>query len=185
MTSATASACARSIFPLANARRVNSPASASLAPLAVKISSNRRCTYLEPWTDSSTTSSPVNEDGARNTVATPSSSISLTRIGSMTRPNLAVCPGVSASLFPCQILSVIAMACGPLTRMTAIPPMPGGVEIAQIVSSRLMVSLFMAAKLLISRKTCVTLRLKSSENNLTLVSPVNHVTFRQYSSGCP
>jgi hypothetical protein len=34
------------------------------------------------------------------------------------------------------MLSTMAMACGPLTRITAMPPMPGAVEIAAIVMGK-------------------------------------------------
>ena len=70
MTSAIPSAWMRSIRPLENARRVNSPASAMRAPCCVRIESTRCWMYGDPCTLSSTTSSPVNECGPRNTVAT-------------------------------------------------------------------------------------------------------------------
>ena len=45
-----------------------------------------------------------------------------------------VWPGACDRGRPCHILSAVAIASGPLMRITAIPPVPGGVEIAQIVS---------------------------------------------------
>ena len=65
ITSATASACARSIFPFTNALRVNSPASARRHPASVSSSSMRPTMYADAWQHSSAESSPVYECGAR------------------------------------------------------------------------------------------------------------------------
>ena len=59
MSSITASAWVRSIFPLRKARRVNSPGWAGEAPAASTSWSRRRVIYSPPWQESSTTSSPV------------------------------------------------------------------------------------------------------------------------------
>ena len=75
MTSATASAWARSRWPAVKARRVYSPASARRAPRQMRVSRSARWMYREPWTANSTVSSPVNECGPRKTVATQLSSM--------------------------------------------------------------------------------------------------------------
>ena len=52
-------------------------------------------------------------------------------------PYFAVWVGCCATAIPFMflyILSVISMACGPLIRTTAIPPTPGAVDMAHIVS---------------------------------------------------
>ena len=59
MTSATAAAALRSILPLRNARRVNSPGCASRAPQAKSARTTSRAPTGEPWTCSSSISSPV------------------------------------------------------------------------------------------------------------------------------
>ena len=69
----TASACARSIFPFKNARRVNSPGAAETAPAAKTACKTAFKTNNPPWQESSTTSSPVKLCGAAKTVATHSS----------------------------------------------------------------------------------------------------------------
>ena len=55
----TASAWAKSIFPLRKARRVNSPGPAGAAPASSTSWSRRFVMYSPPWQESSTTSSPV------------------------------------------------------------------------------------------------------------------------------
>ena len=74
--SATASACVRSIFPLRKARCVNSPAFAKRHPSSVSQRSNSCWMKRLPWQAISTTSSPVNECGARKTDTNTSSKIS-------------------------------------------------------------------------------------------------------------
>ena len=69
----TASACARSILPFKNARRVNSPGAAETAPAAKTACKTAFKTNNPPWQESSTTSSPVKLCGAAKTVATHSS----------------------------------------------------------------------------------------------------------------
>lgn len=62
--SAVASACGRSIFPDANARRVNSPGFASRAGVVCRIVWRISCwRNCEPWIASSTVSCPVNDAG--------------------------------------------------------------------------------------------------------------------------
>ena len=73
--SATASACARSIRPLRNARLVNSPLSAIRAPASMSRRTSSCWTKRLPWQLISTVSSPVKECGARNTVQTTVSNI--------------------------------------------------------------------------------------------------------------
>ena len=77
-------------------------------------------------------SSPVKERGARNTVATPSSSSDSSE--SSIVPKCAVCDGTVSSDLPRHRLFAIFIASGPEMRTTAMPPQPGGVDIAQIVS---------------------------------------------------
>ena len=88
---------------------------------------------VEPWQDSSTVSSPVNEWGARKTVATASSSSSPLRTR---RPKVAVCERRSASGAPERGIkkrSQSTIASGPETRMMASAPLPAGVDRAQMV----------------------------------------------------
>ncbi len=69
MRSAIASACRRSSFPLATARRLNSPGSAARAPAAISASNASAGTSDPPCVVSSIVSSPVNERGATCTLA--------------------------------------------------------------------------------------------------------------------
>ena len=88
---------------------------------------------VEPWQDSSTVSSPVNECGARKTVATASSSSSPSRTR---RPKVAVCERRSASGTPergWKKRSQSVTASGPETRTMANAPLPAGVDKAQMV----------------------------------------------------
>ena len=88
---------------------------------------------VEPWQDSSTVSSPVNECGARKTVATASSSSSPSRTR---RPKVAVCERRSASGTPergWKKRSQSVTASGPETRTMASAPLPAGVDRAQMV----------------------------------------------------
>jgi hypothetical protein len=73
MRSATASAWVRSIRPLRNARRVNSPGSECLAPQERIRARTCRVTTGPPWQPISTVSSRVKERGPRNTVSRTSS----------------------------------------------------------------------------------------------------------------
>ena len=50
-------------------------------------------------------------------------------------PKCAVWLLAKVRLFPSQTESAISIALGPEMRTTAMPPMPGGVEIAQMVES--------------------------------------------------
>ena len=88
---------------------------------------------VEPWQDSSTVSSPVNECGARKTVATASSSSSPSRTR---RPKVAVCERRSASGTPergVKKRSQSVIASSPETRTMANAPLPAGVDKAQMV----------------------------------------------------
>ena len=59
MTSITASAWVRLMRPFSSARRVNSPGAAGMAPAAISACCSPSAMALPPWTESSTTSSPV------------------------------------------------------------------------------------------------------------------------------
>ena len=135
--SATPSACARSILPFIKARRVNSPGSAVRAPHSISRLTISRCIHREPWQDISATSSPVNERGALKTVTTDWSSAS--PFESTILPRWAVCVTISSGSFPRQHLERISKALRPESLITAIPPVPGAVETATIVSSLIIV----------------------------------------------
>ena len=107
---------------------VNSPGRASRAPSARQRASSAPSTAVPPWPCNSRTASPVNDCGAGKKTASPLSSSSppaprnvatVAMRGTSTRP-------VSAA--------AIAGAAAPDTRITPIPPRPGGVAIAAIVS---------------------------------------------------
>ena len=125
--------------PLRKARWVNSPGSAARAPASMS-HSRRRCRMkVEPWQDSSTVSSPVNECGARKTVATASSSSSPLRTR---RPKVAVCERRSASGAPERGIkkrSQSVTASGPETRTMANAPLPAGVDKAQMVEESVVI----------------------------------------------
>ena len=63
ITSATASACAKSILLFKKARRVNSPGSACRAPNSIQRANKICINAVPPWACSSNTSSPVYEYG--------------------------------------------------------------------------------------------------------------------------
>ena len=138
-TSSTASAWARSSRPLRNARRVNSPGWASRAP-SCRQSDNTLCSgTVPPWQSISTTSSRVYECGARIRAASTSSTRSPVW-GSRKYPNTRRCdshsPGAPGrSEAGTNMRERIGSACGPLRRMVPIPPSPGGVAMATMVSS--------------------------------------------------
>ena len=135
MRSATASACDRSMRPDANARRVYSPGSASRHPADSSSVMMRCCMYCEPWQAISMVSCPVNECGARNVVHTTSSMISSLLYMWPYSVVLAGCVvSVLLRLRAANMVSHSCMALLPLTRITAIPPLPAGVAMAQIVS---------------------------------------------------
>ena len=133
--SRTASACVRSIRPARNARCVNSPGSASRAPEASARRSNRSSTTGEPCAAISTRSSAVYELGAANHVTTASSmradSSSPSRSSSTSARRVRAC---SRGWRRRTSFCAIEAASGPLSRTMPIPPRPGGVEIAAIVS---------------------------------------------------
>ena len=133
ITSATASACDRSRRPFINARRVNSPPSAARHPLPMSSATSCCCTHSEPWHDSSMTSSPVNDRGPRNTAATTSSSVSPSVSTMRPRCSVWVCTALRSA--PRHDFITHFTASRPLTRTTAIPPTPAGVDTAHIVSS--------------------------------------------------
>ena len=76
ITSITASAWERSIFPFKNARLVNSPGSAGLAPFLITVSRTFLTTNVPPWQLISTVSSPVKVLGALITLTRTSSIVS-------------------------------------------------------------------------------------------------------------
>ena len=92
------------------------------------------CIYTVPWQDISTLSSPVNEWGAWNTVISTSSSSSPLF---MIRPKCTVLAGTLVSFLSVgdvNTWSVIVIHPLPDKRIMASAPIPGGVEIAQIIS---------------------------------------------------
>ncbi len=127
-----ASAWVMSIRPAFTALRVNSPGCARRQPLLQRTSIAFFCIQELPWSAISTVSSEVNDRGARYTVATHWS-ISLP-LPSVRVPRCAVCESAFTSLLPFHSESVISIAFGPLTRTRAMAPLPGAVEMAQIVS---------------------------------------------------
>ena len=145
MVSSTASACVRSRRPLRNARFVNSPGSASLAPLRMSISHRAWSTRAPPWQWISTTSSAVYERGARMTTTSTSSSAcrddeSPVCTESDAARMSAWCKAwllTDASGWPDRSRTrpeATSMALSPLIRTMPIPPSPTGVAMAQIVS---------------------------------------------------
>ena len=155
--SLTASAWVRSMRPARNARWVNSPGSASRAPPAQHCRTRYSSSTGAPCAAISTTSSPVYEFGAANSVTTASSNTrsSVSCSASPALVLLFVVPQRSAVVFAppdksrsspkrahpaasgwrsCTSGATISRACGPESRTTPIPPRPAGVEIATIVS---------------------------------------------------
>ena len=132
ITSAIASAWERSSLPFANARWVNSPPVAARHPASMRVLTICCWIHNEPWHEISTTSSPVNEFGARNNVSTASSRSSPCE--SIMWPRWAVWLAISLNDLPCHRCCTMSRASSPLTLITAIPPMPWGVDTAQIVS---------------------------------------------------
>src|SRR3954471_6326520 len=124
-----ASACTRLMRPFRYARKVNSPGFASRAPAAIVARTMAsRMTGL-PCAEISTTSSPVYERGAGNTV---------TMASSITPP----CSSTIRASVACRASNgrparreAIGVAEGPLILTTPSPPRPGGVAIATMVSS--------------------------------------------------
>ena len=76
ITSITASAWERSILPLRNARLVNSPGSAIMAPFFSTVSSTFFMAKTPPWQSISMVSSPVYVRGPRMAMTSTSSTIS-------------------------------------------------------------------------------------------------------------
>ena len=165
--SATASACDKSILPFRKARCVNSPGAAKRAPLAMSFC--RICCWMnvEPWQPNSTTSSPVNEWGARKTVIT-TSSIMPSELPTV--PKTAVCDGIAAmSKFfrrAVKMRPATVKASAPLKRTRAMAPLPGAVDMAQIVSEKSISQKF-AAKIALKHK-------KSRKNFQTLPAILNY-----------
>lgn len=56
--------------------------------------------------------------------------------GSMMYPSVEVRGGVWVRFLPFQMVCAVCMACGPVIRIIATPPVPRGVAIAAIVSLR-------------------------------------------------
>ena len=122
MTSATASAWQRSIFPFKKARRVNSPGWATTQPKEKQASNNSAETTTPPWQETSITSSPVYECGAGKKVRTPES------ISSPTGEKRGVYRAYLGLSFSLQHnFLATKYASGPLIRITARPPTPSGV----------------------------------------------------------
>ena len=130
--SITASAAVRSSLPFRNARSVNSPRRAMRAPQASTASSTRRGAMLPPCVWNSTASSPVYDFGEAKTRTSPSSTI-LPSHDSLEWKNV---PAIEASTGRPETFDAIAKESGPLTRTTATPPLPGGVDTAAIVPDR-------------------------------------------------
>ena len=140
----SASASLRLILPFTNARRVNSPASAALAPARSTEQSTCSVTSTPPWQYISTVFSPVNEYGARNTAAIPSSISCLSEKSTM-RPLTIFAVGASLSGFSetrKKTRSATAIASSPDILIIATPPLPLGVETAAIVSFKFIFPLF-------------------------------------------
>jgi hypothetical protein len=94
--------------------------------------------YNDAWQEISTEFSPVYECGARKTLASTSSTTAPE--SSVIVPNFNVYP-LADEIVPLRhriTLSAISKACGPLTLITEIAPVPGTVAGAHIVSSFLM-----------------------------------------------
>ena len=129
--STTASACARSMRSLRNARSENSPGRASRAPQARQAATSRSITTGLPWAWSSSTSSPVNEAGAGDHRTRP-----LSRSSPVASRNGRRTGRRDGGSEPSRRTAMVA-APGPDNRTTPMPPRPGGVAIATIVSARL------------------------------------------------
>ena len=124
---------------MAKARCENSPPVAIRQPQSMSRFTICCCIHTEPWHDISITSSPVNELGVRNNVSTTSSSTSPSAKSIL--PRCAVWEVMVLSCAPFQQAAVHSMARGPLTLITAIPPVPCGVAMAQIVSRCIVLSI--------------------------------------------
>ena len=132
MRSATASAWLRSIFPLMKALFVYSPGSACLHPFSMRRLQILFITYLEPWQDISTESSPVYECGFLKILARTSST-GFPLLSNIV-PKWMVFGLLSASFppFPWNIRSAMPIALSPDILMIPIAP-PVGVARAHIV----------------------------------------------------
>ena len=131
----SASASGSEILPAAKALRVNSPASARLAPAANAAERTARVTRIPPWQQISTVSSPVNEFGAAKRVQSPVST-RLPSSGLTISPKTASLGAESDMLLPFILLKIrspTVFADGPDMRISATPPLPPGVDIAAIV----------------------------------------------------
>src|SRR5690348_1640044 len=126
--SATASAWLRSSLPFRNARSENSPARAVRAPNSHARRTSASSTTGLPCACSSSTSSPVNECGAAKNKARPRS------IAAPSVPANAVsCARRGSGAIPHNAFA-IARAPPPEIRTTPMPPRPGGVAVATMVS---------------------------------------------------
>ena len=96
MSSATASACARSSLPLRKARFVNSPGSASRAPRFTTKSNTAVSGTIPPWQLNSTMSSPVYVLGA---CMTPSKTSSITSSNAVSIYDMSVCECMCRQLY--------------------------------------------------------------------------------------
>jgi len=127
--SAIASAWVRSSFPASNARRLNSPGAASLAPDSIIAERARSMMIRPPCTVSSTTSSPVKLFGAGMLTAKTSSITS--PVGLINRSSVARRGG--GKPFRKRALAILS-ASGPDMRKTARAVGGGPLASAQIVS---------------------------------------------------
>src|SRR5690348_7473367 len=126
--SATASAWVKSSLLFKNARSENSPARAARAPSSHARRTNASSTTGLPWACSSSTSSPVKEYGAAKNKARPRS------IAVPSLPvNAARCARRGSGAIPHSVFA-IARAPPPEIRTTPMPPRPGGVAMATMVS---------------------------------------------------
>ena len=127
-----ASASVSCMRPLLTARSENSPGPARRASRESVISIIVRNNTGDPWQCNSTTSSPVKECGDLKKQTSPSSRVS-PPLGSMRVFKLKRLGEGSNKSDPTSVCR-IRSASGPLSLMTPIPPRPGGVDNATMVS---------------------------------------------------
>ena len=142
MMSMTASACERSIFPLRNASLVNSPGSAILTSGRSELSIAASIAFSEtllPWPWISSMSSPVYEAGAFMYRKMPSSMTSAfsAELSLTILPRYACLGSISSGHESMSLFMRLALS-GPLTLTIPMPPSPGAVEIAAIVSAMIL-----------------------------------------------
>lgn len=128
MRSAMPSASERSILPLANARRENSPGGAGLHPSPMNRWMISRTIQREPWQVISTVSCPVKDAGAWNGIAITSSMVDPSL--PMIRPWMAVRGFAAVMSGPLHAFAVISITPVPEIRMSASAPEESGVQSA-------------------------------------------------------